>query len=107
MMSNGLQVSFPSFPRTHCSGSPRRSAFRLAGVRVRRAVASAKSNSVKVGMISTRLCQGAALESFGAGPERVNRVMAEDEKGAMVPATEEERGGSLRNLDHVDGFAIG
>src|SRR5436305_8790938 len=98
MMSNGLQVSFPSFPRTHCSGSPRRSAFRLAGVRERSAVASAKSNSVKVGMINTRLCESAALESFGAGPERVDGMMAEDEERAVVAAAECERCGALGNF---------
>src|SRR5882762_5369584 len=49
-MSKALQVSLPSLPRTQVSGSPRNSVLRLAGVRVRTAMDSAKLNSVKFAM---------------------------------------------------------
>ena len=49
-MSNAFQVSFPSLPRTHTLGSPRNKAFRVAGVRLRTAMASARLNSVKFAM---------------------------------------------------------
>ena len=50
-MSNALQVSLPSLLRTQLSGSPRNSASRVAGVRVRSAIVSSRLNSVKVAML--------------------------------------------------------
>ena len=47
-MSNALQVSFPSSQRTQPLGRPLNSAFRVAGVRARTAVASARLNSVRL-----------------------------------------------------------
>jgi hypothetical protein len=56
-MSNGLQLSLPSWvrpslPRTQASGSPRNSVSRVAGVRLRIAVASATLNPVVGDMTS-------------------------------------------------------
>src|SRR6476646_6707550 len=50
-MSNALQVSLPSLLRTQLSGSPRNSASRVTGVRVRSAIVSSRLNSVKVAML--------------------------------------------------------
>src|ERR1700733_10819316 len=51
MMSYGLQESFPSLPRIQVSGRPRRSASRVAGVRLRSTMDSARLNSVDLVMI--------------------------------------------------------
>jgi len=60
-ISNALQVSLPSLRYTQMFCSPRNSAFRVAGVRARTAVASAKLNSVKLAML--RRCMLDALGS--------------------------------------------
>ena len=69
-MSNALQVSPPSLRRTHMLGSPRNSAFRVAGVRVRTAMASARLNSVKFAILGR--CMPGALDSSDGAQTALN-----------------------------------
>src|SRR4029077_16713908 len=69
-MSNALQVSFPSLrPSLRCtqiSGRPRKSAFRVAGVRERTAMVAGRLNSVGVALGGEMRRGGGGFRQAGA-----------------------------------------